>query len=359
MAYRLTITDLTQEIKKLGTDRVLKYVSGRSCLRIVKITEPEGPIQIRTWDVNESEDSARVGSISTSQLARIALVCANKPNYPLHIDRLFSAGGNTRSALETVLAHTPHFFMCYPKRVDAYTGETLQNLKHIMWLPGESHPIGQISTKEYSQVITEVELGIDFGFIGITEQTKGDDFESIEAKTMHTQMQLALIEIGNALNFRTWIASNDRHIPVRDTTMGSLFGVIRTLDEISILYKTSIRDAAQLIDCIWFTHDGDHIPAIIEIEHSTGVTSGLTRMRKLRDAFPAIATTFTIVAPNHLRNKVITEANQKVFQPLKARYMPYSTVRELYGLIKRYQLSNVVTHTFVDPFMERVVEERS
>jgi hypothetical protein len=36
--------------------------------------------------------------------------------------------------------------------------------------------------------------------------------------------------------------------------------------------------------------------------------------------------------------------------------MPYSAVRELYGLIQRYALSNVVDDRFIYPFMEKVVE---
>lgn len=96
---------------------------------------------------------------------------------------------------------------------------------------------------------------------------------------------------------------------------------------------------------------------MIEIEHSTGVTSGLTRMLKLQQAMPSITTSFTVVAPNELRNKVVTEANQDPFRTLRARYMPYPTVRLLYGLIQRYSLADVVDHTFVNPFMETIVED--
>jgi type II restriction enzyme len=287
----------------------------------------------------------------------MALVCSNKPNYPLHIDRLFSAGGNTRSALETLLAYTPHFFICHPERVDAYSGEILRNLKHIMWCPDETHPLGQIVEKEYKQVITEVELGIDFDQITIGNFRPSDEFDDIEVKRTHTQMQIALIEIGRALNFRTWVAKNDRSIQVGDKTMGDMEGVIPSLESMTILHNPESKEVAKLIDCIWFTADGRRIPAGIEVEHSTGVTSGLTRMLKLRETIPAISTTFTIVAPNDLRNKVVAEANQTIFRELKARYMPYTTVRELYGLVQRYSLSNVVDHKFIYPFMEEVVED--
>jgi len=351
---KLIITDLVNEIAKLDRNATYSYYSGRSKLKILDIQLPEGPVNFVRWDGQNRESR---GSVTTNQLARIALACSNKPNYPLHVDRLFSAGGNSRSALETLLAYTPNFFMCYPKRTDIYTGEIRSDLKHIMWCPEDEHPRGEIAEKPYEEIITEFELGVDFGNINITADMLNDEFDSIEAKTTHIQMQIALIEIGNALNFHTWIAKNDRHILVKGTRLGDLKGVIRSLDDIPIFYKAEIKEAASLIDCIWFTHDGDRIPAVIEIEHSTGVTSGLTRMRKFKDVFPSIETTFTIVAPNELRNKVISEANHNIFRPLKAKYLPYSTMRELYGLIRRYSLSDVVDYTFIRPFMENMVED--
>lgn len=353
---KLTVAQLVDQISQLDGNRIYSYVSGRSRLKIVSITRPEGPIGF--VNINDDGTLGRSGSISSQQLAKIAIVCSSKPNFPLHIDRVFSAGGNSRSALETLLAYTPNFFICYPERVDSYTGEILTNLKHIMWCPDKKHSLGEIKVDEdYREIITEIELGIDFGYIELNQSHLSDEFASIEAKRTHTQMQIALIEIGNALNFRTWIAKNDRSIGVGDSKLGQMSGVVQSLDEIRLFYKPEIRDAASLVDCIWFADNDDRIPAIIEIEHSTGVTSGLTRMKKLRDTFPSISAAFAIVAPNELRNKVIIEANQKVFRDLRARYMPYSTVRELYGLMQRYSFSGLVDHSFINAFMERVVEE--
>src|SRR5205823_462000 len=119
--------------------------------------------------------------------------CNNRPNFPIHVDRLYSGGGNSRQAFEAILARTPHFFVCKPDRVDVYTGEIQKNLKHIMWCPDETHILGEIKDKPYREVITEVELGLDFGQIQITEANLGKEFSSIEAKTTHIQMQIALI----------------------------------------------------------------------------------------------------------------------------------------------------------------------
>jgi type II restriction enzyme len=226
-----------------------------------------------------------------------------------------------------------------------------------MWRPDDVHDWGVIDdSKEYHGIISEFEVESDFGNITVSPLLPGEEFETIEAKKTHTQIQVALVEIGRALNFRTWIAGGDRSFTVGSTTLGNLEGVIQSLDEVSILYTSKIKDAARLIDCIWFTSDGNVIPAVIEVEHSTGITSGLTRMLKFKETIPAISTTFTIVAPDKLRNKAVSEANQKAFRRLDARFMSYSTVRVLYGLIQKYSLSKYVDYNFVYPFMEKVVD---
>jgi len=170
-------------------------------------------------------------------------------------------------------------------------------------------------------------------------------------------MQVALVKIGNALNFRTWIAKNDRSIPLGDSQLGKLDGVLQSLEEIPIFHSAEMRQAVSLIDCVWFTPDFKFIPAVIEVEHSTGVTSGLTRMLKFRETMPSWNTRFTIVADSSLRNKVVSEGNNTVFRRLQTKFMSYATVRELYGLIQKYNLSGVVEQNFIEPFLENVVEK--
>ncbi len=169
-------------------------------------------------------------------------------------------------------------------------------------------------------------------------------------------MQVACVRIGAALNFHTWIAKNDQSIKVGKTKLGDLQGVLKSLENVKIFYDQESKKAASLIDCIWFSQDFRYIPAVIEVEHSTGVTSGLTRMLKLKETIPSIDMAYTVIAPDELRNKVVLEANNPVFSSMKTRYMPYSAVRELYGLIQKYNLTNVVQRSFIEPFMEKIVE---
>ena len=75
--------------------------------------------------------------------------------------------------------------------------------------------------------------------------------------------------------------------------------------------------SAKFIDCIWF-QNLRFMPDVMEVEHITGVTSGLTRMKGLYDIIPSINTRYVIVAPDD-RDKVIDEANRKQIKCLDTR----------------------------------------
>lgn len=60
--------------------------------------------------------------------------------------------------------------------------------------------------------------------------------------------------------------------------------------------------------------------------------------------------------PDEDREKVIAEANKRMFKPLNARFFPYSAVEELYSLCQRRNISQVsVNEGFLDSFMEPCV----
>jgi type II restriction enzyme len=348
----LSVSDLIQAIGALRRDRLYAYVSGQNQLQIDSIDNMSGAIR---FSRRSRAGKLTPGTISPQMLARAAAIFAAKPDYPLHIDRMFSAGGNSRSALETLLAYTPHFYVCYPERFDSYSGEIRRDLKHLIWSPGEAgHAPGILVEKTYQGVINEQEAALEFGEIHIPKGERRSEFDTIEAQRVHVQMQVALIRIGSALGLQSWIARNDHTARVGQMRLIDLDGTIPSLDQVKLFFDPEIRRAAEMIDCIWFTRDGRAVPAIIEIEHSTGVTSGLTRMLKFQQVFPGINPVFTIVAPDEMRSKVLREISDRAFSGLNARFLAYSRVRELYGLLQRYTLSGLLDHRFAIAFMETV-----
>jgi type II restriction enzyme len=173
----------------------------------------------------------------------------------------------------------------------------------------------------------------------------------IEVARRHAQIQIALVEIGKQLEFRTWVAQNDRAIQYKHQRLGEMQGVIARLEDERMLQAyEEARRAASLIDCIWFKNDR-LMPAVIEIEHTTAVRSGLTRMKNLQDRIPAFPTRWVIAAPDDDRAKVVQECALPQFATLNAKYFAYSAVEELYSLCQRRKVQGV-SEEFLDSYME-------
>ncbi|MEX2592629.1 MAG: hypothetical protein WD426_07630 [Anditalea sp.] len=94
------------------------------------------------------------------------------------------------------------------------------------------------------------------------------------------------------------------------------------------------------------------MPAVMEVEHTTGVTSGLTRMKNFKDHFPPFPTRYVIAADDD-RKKVVQEANKPQFKELDVRFFPYSAVEELYALCQKRKFKGI-TEDFLDCYMEPV-----
>ena len=96
-----------------------------------------------------------------------------------------------------------------------------------------------------------------------------------ESDTTHTQIQGWLRDLGKALGFDVWIASNDRSRPLGDGKLGD--GCLTELPLSSIGGAESVR----LIDVIWLERGSERVHAAFEVEHSTSIYSGIVRMLDL------------------------------------------------------------------------------
>ena len=91
----------------------------------------------------------------------------------------------------------------------------------------------------------------------------------------------------------------------------------------------------------------------MEVEHTTGVTSGLNRMKNFHDHIPPIGSRYVIVAPDEDRDHVLAEGRKPMFKDMDVRFFPYSSVEELYILCQRRHLKGI-TKEFLDCYMEQV-----
>ena len=156
------------------------------------------------------------------------------------------------------------------------------------------------------------------------------------------------------MGYSTYIARNDSGVIYQDTPLIQHEGIIRNMnDETMLSGFPNAAASAALIDCIWF-QNRHLMPAVMEVEHSTGVISGLDRMNSFRQYEGAIKTRYVIVAPDEDRDMVVDKINRPEFKDMDARYFSYSSVEELYRICRRRNLTGV-TEQFLDCYMEKAI----
>ncbi len=355
----VTASDLASWINQLPKNRAYHYLnpSNKGQIEIIRVDLPEGPIVIKRYCPSKggSSRTAKEESISSQLLWRVAN--ALQENVPINIDRILGASYNTRSVLETLLAHTPQFYMSYPGRIEVIhsSSKIKRGHKHLLWQPGNSHKLGQVTQIETEQVIAEIpSQQVVYEALVVPKAQTYNETMDIEIKRRHAQIQVALVLIGLQLGYRTWVAQNDKAIVYNNVKLGEMNGVVSSLKSEKLLsaYSDAVK-AALLIDCIWFKNS-KLMPAVMEIEHTTGITSGLSRMKNFQDRFPPFPTRYVIVAPDEDKSKFIREASKPQFTSLSPLFMSFSTVEELYALCQRRNIKGV-TEEFLDCYMEKVV----
>ncbi|MFA5706008.1 MAG: restriction endonuclease [Candidatus Neomarinimicrobiota bacterium] len=357
---RVTAENLVSSINQLNKNRYYNYInsSTKGLIQIVRVNLPEGPIIIKRWDssIGQSPATAKEESISSQLIWRVAN--AFQEDMPINIDRVLGASYNTRSVFESLLAHTPNFHVTYPGRIETIKSySTIKSgHKHLVWLPDQPHEMGTINIIKTERIISEIpsqhaiyeSLTVKDDFATISEHSL-----DIKIQRRHAQIQVALVQIGLQLGFRTWVAQNDKSIIYNKKRLAEIEGVIPSLnDEKLIMAHPDAVNAALLIDCIWFKN-GRLMPAVMEIECTTGITSGLSRMKNFQDKFPPFPTRYTIVAADEDRPKFLKEASKEQFNTLKPMFFPFSAVEELYSLCQRRKIRGV-SEEFLDSFMEYV-----
>lgn len=354
---KVTGYNLVSYINQLPRNRDYNYINPRThgLIRIVRVTLPAGPIVFKRWNPTKGECASGVKeeTISKEMIWRIAN--AFYEGQPINVDRILGASYNSRSVLEALIAYTPQFYYCFPGRILDIAGHTTveHGHKHLLWIPSKPHDNGKLEETDIKVAISEIPTTAavyDNLVLPTTLQSNGMDIEVVRR---HAQIQIALYLIGLQLKYETWIAQNDKGIQYKGKPLIQHPSIISTLSEKSLIgpYEGAV-EAGLFIDCIWFSGERK-IPAIMEVEHTTGVTSGLNRIKNFHDRIPDVGSRYVIVAPDEDRELVVAEANKPMFSDLDVRYFPYSSVEELYVLCKRRNLRGV-TEEFLDCYMEKV-----
>lgn len=153
----------------------------------------------------------------------------------------------------------------------------------------------------------------------------------------HAEVQAWLRDLGHALGYDVWMASNDRGRLHEGVPLGR--GCLERLPA-SISTATG-ADSIRLIDVLWIERGGDHVAAAFEVEHSTSIYSGIVRMLDLALSggdLHASAGLF-LVAPDAREADVRAQLRHPAFSriaDLDISYLPYGELEKHRESIGRF-----------------------
>ena len=155
-----------------------------------------------------------------------------------------------------------------------------------------------------------------------------------EGDATHTEIQGWLRDLGLALEFDVWVATNDRSRAYENGRLGD--GCLDVLPE----HLAAGMDSVRLIDVIWIEREQGRVSAAFEVEHSTSIYSGIVRMLDLALGveFGSRSSLF-LVAPDDRKQDVRQQLSRPAFSrvsELGFRYLPYSELRLHRATITRF-----------------------
>ncbi len=162
----------------------------------------------------------------------------------------------------------------------------------------------------------------------------------------HTQVQGWLRDLGLALGYRVWIASNDRSRPYAGGALSD--GCVEALPESVV--RAPGAEAVRLIDVLWLVSDPaavtNPVAAAFEVEHTTSIYSGIMRLLDLAlgtvsevGATPSAAAGLYLVAPDDREDDVREQLARPAFSrvaDIGVRYLPYSALEQHRESIARF-----------------------
>jgi len=159
-----------------------------------------------------------------------------------------------------------------------------------------------------------------------------------ESDHTHTEVQGWLRDLGLALGFEVWVASNDRS---RDYGSGRLGDGCRA--ELPAVFASSpAAETIRLIDILWLDRTSGRAEAAFEVEHTTSIYSGIVRMLDLALGFeseqPSAGACF-LVAPDEREEEVRAQLARPAFsrvRDLALSYLPYGELRQHREAIARF-----------------------
>jgi type II restriction enzyme len=138
----------------------------------------------------------------------------------------------------------------------------------------------------------------------------------------HGEVQGWLRDLGRALGFDVWIASNDQGRACGDGKLGD--GCLASLPP--ALADAAGADFIPLIDVLWLARGSGRVEAAFEVEHTTTIQTGIMRMLDLAETQAGGLRGLFLVAPDEREDEVRRQLQRPAFRrigELAVRWLPY------------------------------------
>jgi type II restriction enzyme len=157
-----------------------------------------------------------------------------------------------------------------------------------------------------------------------SEAQRRREKETVEGEHTHVRIQAWLRDLGRALGFDVWVASNDRGRAIGSGTLGD--GCL--IDLPASITQAPGAGLVGLIDVLWLDRQESSVAAAFEVEHSTSIYSGILRLLDLAlSSTSNAARGLFLVAPDEREDEVRKQLARAFLRPvaeLNVRYLPYS-----------------------------------
>jgi type II restriction enzyme len=153
-----------------------------------------------------------------------------------------------------------------------------------------------------------------------------------DGERTHTEVQGWLRDLGKALGFEVWIASNDRNRACGQGRLGD--GCLAVLPG-----GLANVDAVPLIDVLWLERGTERVAAAFEVEHTTSIHSGIMRMVDLALGGVGEVRALFLVAPDDREDDVrrqLARPAMRAISSLRVRYLPYGELARNREAIERF-----------------------
>lgn len=150
----------------------------------------------------------------------------------------------------------------------------------------------------------------------------------------HAEVQGWLLEIGKALGYATWVASNDHGRAYKQSTLGEL-----SLQTFPAQIAPG-NESIPLIDVVWFESGSFRVAAAFEVEHTTSIYSGMVRLLDIASGLECCEdAAFYLVVPDGRAADVLAQLQRPAFHSARSqrfRFLPYSELQKNRESIARF-----------------------